>query len=234
MDPNFCLWPSGWLCQPLDWWTSAAAWAQAILTVATFFYAVNERKRRDRRDTIAQMEDRLDTMKDRVDDAKARNFAAEREHSRYVDELQVLKQSLATKVAKAQLLNLRLARDIRDRVEDALAFAPPTLAEKILCFEQFYIDFEERLRKSYLADALSADLGVVELAATIEDRADRIRRSQNSRGVLQEEVATRYCESLSKQLRAHLDWANGMISDYRDACERAAAENQEGPQLGQD
>jgi hypothetical protein len=31
-DPNYCLWLINTPCQPLDWWTSGAAWAQAILS----------------------------------------------------------------------------------------------------------------------------------------------------------------------------------------------------------
>jgi hypothetical protein len=31
-DPNYCL----FVCHPLDWWSSAASWAQALLTVLTF------------------------------------------------------------------------------------------------------------------------------------------------------------------------------------------------------
>jgi hypothetical protein len=35
MDPIYCSF-GNLICQPLEWWSSAAAWAQAVLTVATF------------------------------------------------------------------------------------------------------------------------------------------------------------------------------------------------------
>jgi hypothetical protein len=38
-DPNYCLWFLGVPCRPLDWWSSAASLAQAILSAAAIYFA---------------------------------------------------------------------------------------------------------------------------------------------------------------------------------------------------
>ncbi|KOQ76072.1 hypothetical protein ABW45_12240 [Stenotrophomonas maltophilia] len=63
-DAIYCS-PLQLICQPLDWWSSAASWAQAILTVATFLgtviYQARQNSARDlaernraRRETIVR------------------------------------------------------------------------------------------------------------------------------------------------------------------------------------
>ncbi|MBH1554035.1 hypothetical protein I5U56_02050 [Stenotrophomonas maltophilia] len=47
-DALYCS-PSNLVCQPLSWWSSAAAWAQAILTVATFVGTVLYQRKQDSR-----------------------------------------------------------------------------------------------------------------------------------------------------------------------------------------
>jgi len=39
MEPTYCLWLIDWPCRPLDWWSSAAAWAQAVLAAISIFAA---------------------------------------------------------------------------------------------------------------------------------------------------------------------------------------------------
>ncbi|HEL3813567.1 TPA: hypothetical protein UMY79_004361 [Stenotrophomonas maltophilia] len=66
------------ICQPLDWWSSAAAWAQAVLTAGTFagtvVYQAKESSARERREATHKASETNDRR--RRDLAMARVFAA--------------------------------------------------------------------------------------------------------------------------------------------------------------
>lgn len=48
-NANYCLWLMKAPCRPLDWWSSAASWAQAILSVAAIYAAARLATTQERR-----------------------------------------------------------------------------------------------------------------------------------------------------------------------------------------
>lgn len=152
------------VCYPIAWWACAAAWFQAVATVATFYWALVVQRARDAREQKSR------------DEAQATDKIRHMQAETAALESQTAKMRRETAHFKLQMS--RFARALRDALSPVLAREYESPASEIAAYREFLLNSKDI---PVLRD-LSGTSGVGELSPaaislvmSIESLADACR-----------------------------------------------------------
>jgi len=213
---TYCLWFLDWPCAPLNWWSSAASWAQAILTVGTFAFAVHLGNRRDQRDWNARQQERIDALNERLSTETHRLAESKRESENQSRQLEQLIDSTQFETAMIRLNVFRWARAIRNRVDEIFEPEYQSVADEVHAYESFYVAHDRLQIELSPAHGQRVSVGTLKLVMTIELQADRILSRRRTGKPDSAEELILYRDRLRNLLAGHREWALNQIRDFLD------------------